>query len=56
MKIFKLDDDQEERLKEWQDKIKELFGEYGYYDYIFTPYETGTSVKVVSNSIPPFFI
>ena len=24
MKIFKLDDDQEERLKEWQDKIKEL--------------------------------
>lgn len=49
MKIFKLDDDQEERLKVWQDKIKELFGEYGYYDYIFTPYETGTSVKVVSH-------
>ena len=29
--------------------IEELFGEYGYYDYIFTPYETGTSVKVVSH-------
>lgn len=46
---FKLDEDQEKRLKEWQDKIKDLFGEYGHYDYVFTPYGMGTGVKVVSH-------
>jgi hypothetical protein len=46
---FKLDEDQEKRLKDWQDKIKELFGEYGHYDYTFTPYGMGTDVKVLSH-------
>ena len=32
-----------------RDKIKELFGEYGHYDYVFTPYGMGTGVKVVSH-------
>jgi hypothetical protein len=49
MTDFKLGEDQKKRLKEWQDKIKELFGEYGYYDYVFTPYGIGTTVKVVSH-------
>jgi hypothetical protein len=49
MTNFKLDEDQEKRLKEWKDKIKELFGEYGHYDYVFTPYGMGTRVKVVSH-------
>lgn len=45
---FKLEKDQEEKLKEWQEKIKELFGQYGYYDYIFTPLDMGTSIIVRS--------
>lgn len=36
-------------LKEWKNKIKELFGEYGQYDYTFTPCGIGTSVKVFSH-------
>jgi hypothetical protein len=49
MRNFKLEEDQEKKLKNWQDKIKEIFGEYGHYDYVFTPYGMGTSVKVVSH-------
>ena len=49
MTNFQLDKDQEKRLQEWKCKIKELFGEYGHYDYVFTPYGTGTCIRVVSH-------
>jgi hypothetical protein len=46
---FELDNDQLQKLKEWQDKIKDLFGEYGTYDYIFTPFGIGVGLKVRSH-------
>jgi hypothetical protein len=46
---FKLSESQISRLKQWQDKIKEIFGEYGLYDYIFTPNGIGSSVRVKSH-------
>jgi hypothetical protein len=46
---FNLDGEQVAKLKEWQEKIKEIFGEYGHYDFIFTPYGMGTGVKVRSH-------
>jgi hypothetical protein len=46
---FKLTERQEKKLKEWQEKIKELFGQYGHYDYTFTPYGMGTGLKVKSH-------
>lgn len=46
---FKLDTDELKKLREWQAKIKELFGEYGFYDYTFTPTGIGTGIKVTSH-------
>jgi hypothetical protein len=46
---FKLEESQLKQLKEWQNKIYDLYGEYGHYDFIFTPYSMGTSLKVVSH-------
>ena len=46
---FTLSERQEKELKEWQEKIKELFGKYGHYDYTFTPYGMGTGLKVKSH-------
>lgn len=48
-KTFKLTERQEAELKEWQEKINDLFGEYGHYDYIFTPVGMGIGVKVKSH-------
>jgi hypothetical protein len=46
---FNIDEEQVAKLKEWQEKIKEIFGEYGHYDFIFTPYGMGTGIKVRSH-------
>ena len=46
---FNLDKEQVAKLKEWQEQIKGIFGEYGHYDFIFTPYGMGTGVKVRSH-------
>jgi hypothetical protein len=46
---FQISDKQKKEIKEWQDKIKEIFGEYGLYDYIFTPYGMGTGLVVRSH-------
>ena len=46
---FSLNEKQLVKLREWQGKIKDLFGEYGHYDYIFTPYGMGTGVTVKSH-------
>jgi hypothetical protein len=37
------------KLKEWQEKIKDLFGEYGLYTYSFTPNGIGDGVEVYSH-------
>ena len=36
-------------LKEWQEKIKDLYGEYGNYTYSFTPTGIGDGIKVKSH-------
>lgn len=48
-KEFSLNEKQMSKLTEWQEKIKDLFGEYGHYDYTFTPFGIGTGVKVFSH-------
>ena len=49
MITFELNEKQEKELKEWQDAIKKVFGEYGSFDYIFTPTGVGNCVKVYSH-------
>jgi hypothetical protein len=46
---FELDEAQMVKLKEWQEKIKDLFGEYGLYTYSFTPTGIGDGVEVYSH-------
>jgi hypothetical protein len=46
---FEIDENQIIKLRKWQESIKEVFGEYGNYDYIFTPTGIGDSVKVKSH-------
>lgn len=48
-RTFKLSGDQEKELNAWQEKIKDLFGEYGHYDYTFTPYGMGVEILVKSH-------
>lgn len=46
---FELTEAQMVKLKEWQEKIKDLFGEYGHYTYSFTPTGIGDGVEVFSS-------
>jgi hypothetical protein len=46
---FNLIPEQERALKEWQEKIKDLFGKYGLYDFTFTPNGIGESLIVKSH-------
>ncbi len=45
---FELDFEQIQKLNTWKEKIKKQHGEYGYFDYVFSPVGMGTAVKVVS--------
>lgn len=45
---FELTEEQEEKLKEWQEKIKDLHGEYGLYEFTFCSNGIGNNVKVFS--------
>lgn len=45
---FELDEKQVEKLKEWQEAIKKVFGSYGEYEFIFKPTGIGDVVKVYS--------
>ncbi len=47
--IFELTARQEKELKEWQEKIKDLYGEYGTYTFKFTPTGIGNGVVVYSH-------
>jgi len=49
MRGFEITEAQEAIIKEWQEKIKDLFGEYGIYDYTFTPYGIGMGIEVRSH-------
>jgi hypothetical protein len=46
---FELDEKQIQELNEWKEAIKKVFGEYGSYDYIFSPNGIGYVVKVYSH-------
>ena len=46
---FKLTEKQELQIKEWQEHIKEVFGEYGNYEYTFKPTGIGDSLYVYSD-------
>lgn len=45
---FKLTEKQELQIKKWQEHIKEVFGEYGTYEYRFTPTGIGNGLYVYS--------
>lgn len=47
--IFELTARQEKELKQWQEKIKDLYGEYGTYTFKFTPTGIGNGVVVYSH-------
>jgi hypothetical protein len=44
---FELSEKQMAKLKEWQEAIKAIYGEYGSYTYCFTPNGLGESVEVI---------
>ncbi len=46
---FELEDSQLLKLKNWQNKIKKKFGEYGNYTYSFTPTGIGNIINVYSD-------
>jgi len=46
---FKLTEKQELQIKEWQEHIKEIFGEYGGYEYRFKPTGIGDALHVYSD-------
>lgn len=46
---FTLTEPEEKKLKEWQEKIKDLYGEYGNYTFSFTPTGIGDVIKVKSH-------
>tara|TARA_R110000772_G_scaffold5691_2_gene20351 strand:- start:8864 stop:9052 length:189 start_codon:yes stop_codon:yes gene_type:complete len=45
---FELNEKQLKKLKKWQNAIKEVFGEYGNFEYRFTPCGIGDGVAVWS--------
>jgi hypothetical protein len=47
---FSLNEKELAALKEWQEKIKDLFGEYGLYTYKFMPTGIGTAITVYSHN------
>jgi hypothetical protein len=49
MTTFTLNDKQEQHLKEWQEAIFTIYGEYGNFEYRFRPTGIGDGVKVWSD-------
>lgn len=45
---FTLSKSQQEKLSEWENKIKDLHGEFGTFQFKFTPTGIGTAVEVYS--------
>ena len=46
--IFKISPSEFKKLKEWQEHIKGVYGEYGKYTYSFTPTGIGNNIEVFS--------
>jgi hypothetical protein len=46
---FELTKKQEEEIKEWQEAIKKTFGEYGLFDFIFSPNGIGMGLVIYSH-------
>jgi hypothetical protein len=45
---FVIDDKQEKKLKKWQEKIRKKHGEYGHFNFVFSPTGIGDAIKVYS--------
>jgi len=50
---FELSDTQMEKLDKWKNSIREIYGEYGQYTYMFIPNGIGEGVFVESSLIGP---
>jgi hypothetical protein len=48
---FELSETQMSKLKEWQEAIKTIYGEYGSYTYCFRPTGIGEVVTVSSDLV-----
>jgi hypothetical protein len=48
---FELSETQMSKLKEWQEAIKTIYGEYGSYTYCFRPTGIGEAVTVSSDLV-----
>jgi hypothetical protein len=48
---FELSEKQLSELKEWQEAIHKIYGDYGSYTYCFTPNGLGESVTVISDFV-----
>ena len=46
--IFEMSLTQKQKLDDWQDAIKKVYGQKGNYQYIFTPNGIGYSISVYS--------
>lgn len=46
---FELDKEQLEKLNEWKEAIKKIYGEYGNYEYRFKHTGIGVSIKVYND-------
>jgi hypothetical protein len=46
---FELGDSEMEKLKQFQEQVKALYGEYGNYTFSFTPTGIGNVVKAYSH-------
>ena len=47
---FELTERQQKEIQEWMDTIKKVFGEYGSYDYTFSPNGIGVGLIVYSHA------
>ena len=47
---FELTEKQQGEIQEWQEAIQKVFGEYGSYDFIFTPNGIGVGLTVYSHT------
>lgn len=46
---FKLTQSQETKLEDWKEAIRKIYGDYGSFDYIFSPTGEKNLIKVFSH-------
>ena len=47
---FELNEKEETEIKEWQEDIKKVYGEFGLFDFTCTPYGIGVGIRVYSHA------